>query len=232
MIYKKIVRGTFIKRPNRFIAHVLIDDEEEIVHVKNTGRCKELLIPGASLILEDCSHNKNRKTRYSIIAVWKENTLINMDSQVPNKVVLDAINNNLIAEFQDVKKLKGEVTYTNSRFDIFFKNKGIPTFLEVKGVTLQDNKVSMFPDAPTKRGHKHILEMIDATENGYNGVIFFLIQMKGPKILKPNWKMDPEFSKALLMAKNKGVKILAYDSIVTENSISIGTRVPINLSKT
>lgn len=231
MIYPKIIHGVFLKRPNRFIAHVLVNNVEEVVHVKNTGRCQELLIPGVKVILEDCSHNKNRKTKYSLIAVYKGSKLINMDSQVPNKVIFDALSKGLIEEVQNIKNLKKEKTYKNSRFDIFFEMSDKSSFLEVKGVTLENNGIAMFPDAPTKRGTKHILEMIDALNNGYGAFILFLIQMKGPKVFRPNWNTDPDFSRALLKAKEAGVEILVYDSIVKENSISIGSPVTLDLSK-
>lgn len=226
--YKKVIEGTFLKRPNRFIAHVIINGEEEIVHVKNTGRCKELLIPGAKVILEDCSSNPNRKTKYSLIAVWKGNILVNMDSQVPNRVVFDALNSNKIESLKNLTHLKREVTFGNSRYDIYFENKDKKGFLEVKGVTLEHNGVSMFPDAPTERGAKHVLEMIEAIKEGYRGIIFFLIQMKGPKTFKLNWEMDSKFAEAVKLAKESGVEILAYDSIVIQDSIEIGN--PIEVS--
>lgn len=230
MRYRKVVEGIFIKRPNRFIAKVIINEREEVVHVKNTGRCKELLVPGARVILEDCSHNINRKTRYSLIAVWKGDMLVNMDSQVPNAVVFEALQANKIPQFKDLISLKKEVTFENSRFDVYFESKDQKGFIEVKGVTLEDNSISMFPDAPTERGTKHVLEMIDAVKEGYRGVIFFLIQMKGPEVFKPNWQMDKAFSEAIQLASKSGVQILAYDSIVTENSIDIDKPVEIDLS--
>lgn len=230
MKYKKVVKGIFLKRPNRFIAQVLIDGKEETVHVKNTGRCKELLVPGANIILEDCSHNKNRKTKYSLIAVWKNDILVNMDSQVPNKVVYDAIIQNKIKKLLNLNLVKREVTYGNSRYDIYFENENEKGFIEIKGVTLENNDIAMFPDAPTLRGTKHVLEMIDAVKNGYRGIIFFLIQMKGPKVFRLNKEMDKKFSDAVKFANEKGVEVLVYDSIVTENSISIGSQIKIDFN--
>lgn len=230
MEYKKVIKGIFLKRPNRFIAQVLIDGKEETVHVKNTGRCKELLMPGANIILEDCSHNKNRKTKYSLIAVWKNDILVNMDSQVPNKVVYDAITQNKIKELLNLDLVKREVTYVNSRYDIYFEDENKKGFMEIKGVTLENNDIAMFPDAPTSRGTKHVLEMIEAVKNGYRGIIFFLIQMKGPKVFRLNKEMDKKFSDAVNLAKEKGVEVLVYDSIVTENSISIGSQVKIDFN--
>jgi len=231
MEYKKTVDGIFLKRPNRFIAHVLINGEEEIVHVKNTGRCKELLIPGAKVVLEDYSQNPNRKTRYSLIAVWKGEMLVNMDSQVPNEVVFEALREGKINEIGDISYLKREVAFGSSRYDIYYESKDKKAFMEVKGVTLEDKGIAMFPDAPTERGAKHVLEMIEAVKEGYEGTIFFLIQMKGPKELRPNWQMDENFSEAVKLASENGVRIIAYDSIVSENSIIIDKPVKINLDK-
>ncbi|WFA07701.1 DNA/RNA nuclease SfsA [Tissierella sp. Yu-01] len=227
MIYNKITEAIFLKRPNRFIANVLIDGKEETVHVKNTGRCRELLIPGAKVILEDCSGNPNRKTKYSLISVYKGNMLVNMDSQVPNAVVFDALKNNQVHGFKNLTYLKREVKYGNSRFDIYFENEDKKGFIEVKGVTLEDDGIAKFPDAPTDRGAKHVLEMIDAVKTGYIGAIFFLIQMNGPHTFELNWKMDKIFSEAIKLASESGVQILAYDSFVRENSISIDK--PINI---
>lgn len=227
MEYKKVVEGIFLKRPNRFIAHVLINDIEEIVHVKNTGRCKELLIPGARVILEDCSANLNRKTKYSLIAVYKGDILVNMDSQVPNQVVFNALVENKVNGLLNLSYIKKEVSYKNSRFDIAFGDGEKEGFIEVKGVTLEEDGIAMFPDAPTTRGTKHIHEMIDAVENGYLGYIFFLVQMKKPEKFIPNWKMDKDFSQGVKLARESGVGILCYDSIVEENSIRLGNPIPI-----
>ncbi|MFV0502875.1 MAG: DNA/RNA nuclease SfsA [Lachnospirales bacterium] len=225
MIYSDILMGTFIERPNRFIAKVKVNNKIETVHVKNTGRCKELLTKNATVILEK-SNNPNRKTNFSLIAVYKNDLLINMDSQVPNKVVYDAINENII-NF-DVIELKHEVTYKNSRFDIYFKNTKA-NFLEVKGVTLEENGVAMFPDAVTTRGKKHLLELLDAKENGYGAYVLFLIQFKNPKYFTPNIVGDPEFSKTLKYVHSKGVDILVYDSIVTDKSIVLGNKIDFKL---
>ena len=221
MKYGKVIEAIFLKRPNRFIAHVLIHGEEEIVHVRNTGRCKELLIPGAKVVLEDCSHNLNRKTKYSLIAVWKDEMLVNMDSQIPNAAVFNAINENRILGLQNLSHLKREVTFGNSRFDIYFESNKDKGFVEIKGVTLEQDKVAMFPDAPTDRGSKHVLEMIEAVKQGYRGIIFFLLQMKGPKSFMPNYNMDKVFSNTLKLASENGVEILVYDSIISNNCIIV-----------
>ncbi|MDD4834096.1 MAG: DNA/RNA nuclease SfsA, partial [Lutispora sp.] len=150
MIYNDTKEAIFIKRPNRFIAHVLLDGKEEIVHVKNTGRCREILIEGTKVILE-ASKNPNRKTAYSLIAAYKGDMLINIDSQIPNAVVFEGIKQNRISIISDVKYLKREVTYGNSRFDMYFEKENSKGFIEVKGVTLEENGLAMFPDAPTER---------------------------------------------------------------------------------
>lgn len=230
MKYKKIVEAIFLKRPNRFIAQVLIDGIEETVHVKNTGRCKELLITGAKVILEDCSDNPNRKTKYSLIAVYKGDSLINMDSQVPNAVVFESLKENQIPSIGKINIVKREVTYQNSRFDIYFETDDKKGFIEVKGVTLENDCITMFPDAPTQRGTKHVLEMIKAVEEGYIGIIFFLIQMKGPQKFRLNWTMDKDFSEAVKFASENGVIIMAYDSIVNDDSIKLGSPISIDLN--
>lgn len=224
MEYKNIKQAKFIKRPNRFIAYVYIDGVEEIVHVKNTGRCKELLVPEATVILEEGIGEK-RKTKYSLIAVYKGNALINMDSQVPNAVVSEALTDGKILEVGKVSFLKREVTFLSSRFDIFYEKNGVKGFIEVKGVTLENDRLAMFPDAPTARGTKHVYELIKAVEEGYEAGLLFLIQMKGVDMFNINYKMDSLFSEAVKKAYEKGVKIMVYDSVVTENSIVIGEKV-------
>jgi len=230
MEYNKIIEGTFLKRPNRFIAQVLIDGKEETVHVKNTGRCRELLLPGAKVILEDCSNNPNRKTKYSLISVWKEDMLVNMDSQVPNAVVFDAITKKKIIGLEDLTHLKREVTFGKSRFDMYFETQSCKGFIEVKGATLESDGICMFPDAPTERGTKHVLEMIDAVKEGYRGIIFFLVQMKGPKEFRLNSNMDKAFGDAVKLASENGVEILVYDCIIKDNSISLDKPVEIDIN--
>lgn len=221
MIYEKIVTGTFIKRPNRFTAIVVINGNKETVHVKNTGRCQELLLPGAKVILEDRSHILTRKTKYSLIAVWKGKMLVNIDSQVPNQVVYEAVKAKQIPTLTNLTHLKREVSFGNSRFDLYFESTKEKGFIEVKGVTLETDSIAMFPDAPTSRGLKHVLEMIQVVEQGYRGIIFFLVQMKGPKLFQPNLEMDRAFTQALQKAKSSGVEIMVYDSCVLANSIQL-----------
>lgn len=228
MKYNNVTSALFLKRPNRFIAHVILNGKEEIVHVKNTGRCREILLQGARVILEK-SVNPNRKTAYSLICAYKGNTLINIDSQVPNAVVFEGIHDGRVRGLNEIKKLKREVFYGNSRFDIYFEAYSRKGFIEVKGVTLEEKGIAMFPDAPTERGSKHVYEMAKAVQEGYEGYIFFLIQMRGVKYFTPNKKMDKEFASALKYARDNGVKILAYDSLVTEDEIIIGDEISVVL---
>ena len=226
MKYSNVRTATFLQRPNRFIAHVLIEDREEIVHVKNTGRCREILQKGTEVILEEAT-NKDRKTKYSLIAAYKGDVLINIDSQIPNAVVFESIKENMVKELLNVSKLNREVVYGNSRFDLYFEAGEKKGFIEVKGVTLENDGVAMFPDAPTERGTKHIYEMIKAVEEGYSGYIFFLIQMKGVQCFTPNSLQDPKLAEALSLAKKKGVSIFAYDSVVTMDGIVLGDPIKI-----
>lgn len=230
MKYKKTIEGIFLRRPNRFIAQVLINGVEETVHVKNTGRCREILLAGAKVVLEDCSSNPNRKTKYSLIAVWKGDMLINMDSQIPNAVVFEALSENKIQGYENLTYIKREVSFGNSRYDIYYEKDNQKGFIEVKGVTLENNHIASFPDAPTQRGAKHVLEMIEAIKQGYRGAILFLIQMKGPRSFRPNWKMDKNFSDAIKIAYKNGVDILVYDSIVSNDEIYIGEAISMDLT--
>lgn len=223
MIYKDIVEGIFIERPNRFIAQVLIDGELETVNVKNTGRCKEILIEGTKIFLQK-SNNPNRKTRYSIISAYKNDMLINIDSQIPNYVVHEAISDNRIPEFTYCDILKMEQKYKNSRFDLYYEKNDKKGFIEVKGVTLEKDGLALFPDAPTKRGTKHLEELIDASNNGYESNLFLLIQIDKINRFKPNYDTDILFAKTLLKANDAGVRILCYNSFVTKNEIIIGNK--------
>ncbi len=227
MKYQRIVEGKFISRPNRFIAHVDIDGREEIVHVKNTGRCKELLEKGARVFLEESS-NVARRTKYDLIAVYKGETLINMDSQAPNKVAVEFLKE--CGLFSSSLKIKPEYKYGASRIDIYIEDKDKRALIEVKGVTLEENGVAMFPDAPTKRGVKHINELINAQGEGYECYVLFVIQMKGVSLFKPNFKTHKELGIALQNAEKAGVKILAYDCKVTPDSLKIDAPVSVNLS--
>ena len=228
MKYYNVKKAIFIDRPNRFLAKVRIDGVEETVHVKNTGRCKEILIPGTEVYLEESS-NAARKTKYSLISAYKGDKLINIDSQSPNTVIFESLKSGQIQEIGKTSAVKREVTFGDSRFDIYFENQAGKGFIEIKGATLENQGFVMFPDAPTERGRKHVYEMIKAVENGYMGFILFLIQMRGVKSFTPNAVMDPEFAKAIKLSAESGVNILAYDSIILKNEIRLGDKVPIIL---
>ena len=231
MIYNQVIEGKFLERPNRFIGMVEVNGILEKVHVKNTGRCKELLICGATVLLE-CANNPNRKTKYSLIAVYKGSKLINMDSQVPNAVVYDALMAQKIPEIGLVSYAKREQTFGDSRYDIYYeKPDGKKGYIEIKGVTLEENGVVMFPDAPTKRGEKHVRGLMEACKLGYETTVFFLIQMSDVDYFIPNEKRDPALTKALRSAVGVGVKVIGYDALVTKNSIELGNSIPIYIDE-
>lgn len=224
MKYLEVIKGKFKSRPNRFIAIVEIDGADEICHVKNTGRCKELLVKDTVVYLSK-SDNPNRKTKYDLIAVEKGNLLINMDSQVVNGVCCEYIPK----MFKDIVRIKPECKYENSRFDFFVETKTEKIFIECKGVTLEENGVALFPDAPTERGCKHLKELQNAVKNGYVAYVVFVIQMKGVTRFEPNVKTHREFAEELKSAKENGVNILAFDCIVTEDEIKIDKEIDIKL---
>lgn len=228
MKYNKTVEGTFVERPNRFIAKVLIDGREETVHVKNTGRCRELLPKGAKVYLAD-EDGKERKTRYDLVAAVKQDRIINMDSQAPNAVVKEALQQGLI--WRDIEEIKPEFTYGESRFDFFVQKNGDEkgTFIEVKGVTLEHDNIVSFPDAPSERAVKHIEELIKAHKEGYDAYIFFVIQMENVRFLIPNETTHKEFAHALRRAKEAGVKIIAYDTKVTADGMILNRPVEVRL---
>ena len=225
MKYEKMVPGVFLHRPNRFIAEVEIDGQKEICHVKNTGRCRELLPTGAKVWCLD-AENSNRKTRYDLITVEKGERLINMDSQAPNAAVKEWLKD---GGFGPVDKLRPETRFGDSRFDFYFQKDGKDCFMEVKGVTLEQEGVCAFPDAPTERGTKHIRELIRAAQMGYGAYILFVIQMENVKYLHPNDATDPAFGKALRDAAEAGVQILAVDCTVTPEQMRIKEPVPVIL---
>lgn len=220
-----MVPGKFIARPNRFIAHIEIAGQTHICHVKNTGRCRELLQPGATVYCADCL-SPSRKTRYDLIAVQKGDRLINMDSQIPNRAAEEWLQRGGLG---DVTQLKPETTFGDSRFDFSFYKDGKLCFLEVKGVTLEHDGVCAFPDAPTQRGVKHLRELTKLSQQGYGAYVLFVIQMENVKYLHPNDSTDPAFGKALRDAAAAGVQILARDCTVTPNSITIHTPIEIRL---
>lgn len=213
MKYLKTLQAKFIDRPNRFIAHVDLNGIVETVHVKNTGRCKELLIKGVTVILEE-SDNESRKTKYDLIAVYKENFgLINIDSQAPNKVAKEWL------ESKEYTYIKPEYTYGNSRIDFYMEKDDRKYLMEVKGCTLERDGIGYFPDAPTERGVKHIYELIKAKEDGYEVSLAFVIQMEGVNEVLPNIETHPEFGVAIDDAKKAGVNIVFIKCRVYENRL-------------
>lgn len=224
MKYSNVYKGTFIERPNRFIAICEIDGKEEVCHVKNTGRCRELLVKGATVYLEK-SPNPNRKTQFDLIAVEKNDRLINMDSQIPNYVVVESIKK----IFADVIFVKQEYKYGNSRFDIYIETKTEKVFVEVKGVTLEEDGVVRFPDAPTERGIKHLKELQKAVTEGYGACVVFLVQMQDVKYFEPNYETHPQFASELKKAHENGVEIFVYDSVVTSDEIIMNKKVEIKM---
>ena len=226
MEYQHIKQGYFLNRPNRFIAHVELDGEEVVCHVKNTGRCRELLTPRAVVYLEE-SDNSNRKTRYDLIGVEKGGRKINMDSQAPNQVFGEWARGGGFRS--DLRKLQSETTYGNSRFDFYWESSEKRGFVEVKGVTLEEDGVVLFPDAPTQRGIKHLEELVAAKAAGYDAAVCFVIQMEGVKCFRPNDRTHPEFGAALRKAAQAGVEIIAVDCTVERDSLQIRGRVPVEL---
>lgn len=225
MNYKNMVPGRFLSRPNRFIAHVEIEGTVEIVHVKNTGRCRELLPEGAQVWCEK-SDNPHRKTKYDLICVQKGERLINMDSQAPNAAAGEWLRS---GGFGNVEEVRPEVKYGNSRFDFAFRKDGKTCFMEVKGVTLENDGICAFPDAPTTRGAKHLRELAQAAQAGFGAYVLFVIQMADVQSLHPNDATDPVFSEALRQASRAGVQVLALDCDVAPNSMTMRQIVPVCL---
>lgn len=225
MKYENMVTGRFLSRPNRFVAHVEIDGREEICHVKNTGRCRELLQPGAEVWCA-VSSNPNRKTKYDLITVRKGAYLINMDSQAPNGAVKEWL---LAGGLGNAELIRPEMKFGASRFDFYLERKGRGMFLEVKGVTLEEDGICRFPDAPTDRGAKHLRELIAAKKQGYDAAVLFVIQMRPVKWVEPNDKTDPLFGQTLREAAAAGVLVLAVDCVVTADSMMIGDPVEVRL---
>ncbi len=227
MNYTDIHEGVFLSRPNRFIAQVALHGKEETCHVKNTGRCKEILIPGTKVFLEK-AQNPNRKTAYDLVAAYKGSTLINIDSQAPNKAFESYIAQGKF--LPNLSQYKREVTFGHSRFDFWLKeDKGQEHFIEVKGVTLEKQGVALFPDAPTQRGIKHLQTLIEAKEQGYQSHLVFIIQLKGVRHFIPNNETHPAFGKTLKLAKEQGVHLHGIDCIITPNTMVLDQPIPILL---
>ncbi len=225
MRYENMVSGKFLARPNRFVAHIEIEGRKEICHVKNTGRCRELLPVGAKVWCQQFD-NPNRKTKYDLITVQKGERLINMDSQAPNAAAKEWL---LAGGLGEISELKGEYTHGDSRFDFSFLKDGRRCFLEVKGVTLETDGVCAFPDAPTERGTKHLRGLTKLAQQDFGAYVLFVIQMADVKYLHPNDATDPAFGKALREADAAGVQVIAVDCDVTENTMTIRKNVEVRL---
>lgn len=226
MRYHNIRKGIFLERPNRFIAYVEVSGKRETVHVKNTGRCTELLVPGACVYIQDC-RNPARKTRWDLIAVMKGKRIINMDSQAPNQAVREWLESGGL--FSNIDCVQAEYTYGNSRIDLYAESGAQRILIEIKGVTLEEDGTAMFPDAPSERAVKHVEELRRAVKEGYEAYIFFVIQMREVRCFIPNRRTHPMFAEALERAAEEGVHILAYDCDVTKDSIQIADRVLVSL---
>lgn len=214
MKYKNIKHGIFKKRTNRFVAEIVIDGVTEKCHVKNTGRCGELFVAGADVIVQECD-GENRKTKYDLISVYKDGELFNVDSQSPNKVVNEFLQSGGL--FKKIILIKPETKYKNSRFDFYVETETEKAFIEVKGVNLVIDGVAYFPDAPTDRGIKHIKELCECVKDGYNAYVIFVVQTAGVYSVMPNYDTHIEFAKTLEYVANNGIKVLAYNSRVGED---------------
>lgn len=228
MNYERIREARFLARPNRFLATVELNGREEVCHVKNTGRCRELLIPGARIWIQEAA-NPLRKTKYDLISVEKGAEIVNIDSQIPNRVVEEWLFKKEL--FKDLSYLKAEKKYGDSRFDFYLEAGEEKIFMEVKGVTLEEEGIARFPDAPTERGIKHLQELVKCRMEGYQAYLIFVIQMKGVQAMEPNDRTHQAFGEALREAKKAGVQILAYDSFVTPDSIVLDKQIPVFLTR-
>ncbi len=227
MEYREVVTAEFIERPNRFIAYVNLHGERTKVHVKNTGRCRELLKDHTKVYLEK-SDSKTRATAYDLVAVDKDGRLVNMDSNAPNKVAGEWLR--VGGLYGDVSLVRPEKTFGNSRFDFYVESlSGKRAFIEVKGVTLEREGAAAFPDAPSERALKHVEELIEARRQGYEAYLLFVVQMKGINFVEPNWDTQPAFGEALKKARRAGVRLLAYDCLVREDGLEMHAPVPVFL---
>ncbi|MDD4715758.1 MAG: DNA/RNA nuclease SfsA [Oscillospiraceae bacterium] len=226
MKYANIKKAVFRDRPNRFIAHVELNGTCAVCHVKNTGRCRELLIPGADVFVQEADA-PNRKTRYDLISVYKGDQLINIDAAAPNKIFAEWVWSGGL--FQKITLMQPEYRFGASRLDFYMEADGRRLFVEVKGVTLEENGVVRFPDAPTERGVRHLKELASCVQAGFDAYIVFIIQMSGARYFEPNWETHPAFGAALANAERAGVHIVALDCVVTPNSISAANRISVQL---
>ena len=226
MIYNNIRKGTFIRRPNRFIAEVEIGGKVEICHVKNTGRCRELLVPGSTVYVNHVD-NPARSTAYDLVAVYKNDVLVNIDSYAPNRAFGEYLRQGKF--LGDVALIKAETKYGGSRFDFYMETVAGKAFIEVKGVTLEENGIAMFPDAPTERGIKHLNELAACIADGYDAYVVFVIQMKGVTHFTPNYKTHQAFGDTLAKVIDAGVNVLAFDCVVKPDEMLVDSPIPIKL---
>lgn len=224
MQYDNIRRGQFISRPNRFIANILVNGKEEICHVKNTGRCTELLVPGAIIFVREVK-NDRRRTKFDLVSVFKGERLVNIDSQIPNNIFREWIESNNY--FPGLSLVKPEYKYRNSRLDYYLEAGDRKIMVEIKGVTLEKDGATFFPDAPTERGIKHINDLCHAITEGYEAYLIFIIQMKNVLYFAPNRETHPAFADAVLRSVDMGVQLLALDCDVTADSITVGNYVKV-----
>lgn len=224
MQYDNIRRGQFISRPNRFIANILVNGKEEICHVKNTGRCTELLVPGAIIFVREVK-NDRRRTKFDLVSVFKGERLVNIDSQIPNNIFREWIESNNY--FPGLSLVKPEYKYRNSRLDYYLEAGDQKIMVEIKGVTLEKDGAAFFPDAPTERGIKHINDLCHAITEGYEAYLIFIIQMKNVLYFAPNRETHPAFADAVLRSVDMGVQLLALDCDVTADSITVGNYVKV-----
>lgn len=231
MRYKKVYEAVFISRPNRFIAHCLLEGEEVIAHVPNTGRCRELLRPGVRVYVEKAD-NPRRKTAYTLIAVDKAGRLVNIDSQAPNRVVKEGLLSRrlILPGWEGAFHIQGEALWGSSRFDFRLESQSRRAWLEVKGVTLEEEGAALFPDAPTQRGLRHVEELIQAVQGGEEAFILFVVQMEGVKYFRPNTATHAAFGEALIAAEAAGVQLLAYDCTIAPDFLELKEPVEIILS--
>lgn len=226
MHYPNVRPATFLRRPNRFVAHVELEGAEVVCHVKNTGRCRELLVPGATVYLAPGT-GPGRKTAFDLIAVRKGGLLINMDAQAPNRVAREWLE---AGQFRpDLTLIRPEMTYGDSRFDLYWESPDCKGLIEVKGCTLEEDGVARFPDAPTLRGVKHVNGLIDAKGAGYHAAILLVVQMEGMLRFEPNDRTHPAFGDALRRAAEAGVQVLALGCRVTPDSLTWGGPIPVRL---
>ncbi|SES94578.1 DNA/RNA nuclease SfsA [Anaerobranca gottschalkii] len=230
-ITEKVIEGKFIERLNRFVAKVLVEEKEELVHVPTSGRLKELLLPGADIYLRVKDFNGKRKTNFDLLHVKsKEGVWVCLDSHLPNTFMEKLLLNSSLEEFSYLQRVEREVKYKNSRFDFFVVDKaGCPGFIEVKSVTLVEDGVAKFPDAPSTRGARHLEELIEAVKEGYKGSVVFMVQRNDPSIFSPNKERDLDFTKSLIKAVEKGVKAYCYSCEITRNRIFLDKVIPIKL---